>query len=118
MHCRRCVIAREMTKIHEEFWRGTLGKAKEAFSNHHPKGEITLLIEGKESCVVENPSEFQLENELGDLISKGHSLSMVIDFSYLAVKLVAEGTSMRRKTIYSLALRKFGKQLEAEDDSN
>ncbi|WKA10198.1 hypothetical protein VitviT2T_027781 [Vitis vinifera] len=108
---RRCVIAREMTKIHEEFWRGTLGKAKEAFSNHHPKGEITLLIEGKESCVVENPSEFQLENKLGDLISKGHSLSM-------AVKLVAEGTSMRRKTIYSLALRKFGKQLEAEDDSN
>ena len=46
---------------------------------------MTLLIEGKEISVVENPSESQLENELGDLISKGHSLSMVIDFSCLVV---------------------------------
>ncbi|KAK9270654.1 hypothetical protein L1049_026236 [Liquidambar formosana] len=108
---RRCVIAREMTKMHEEFWRGTLGEAREAFSLHQPKGEITLLIEGKTNCMVETPSESQLENELRDLMSKGHSLSM-------AVKLVAGGTSIRRKTIYSLALRISGKQLEAEDSSN
>ncbi|KAL5780559.1 hypothetical protein ACOSQ2_011296 [Xanthoceras sorbifolium] len=108
---RRCVIARELTKIHEEFWRGTLGEAKEAFSTHQPKGEITLLVEGKPSCLAEPPSEDQLENELRELISKGHNLSM-------AVKLVAEGTSVRRKTVYSLALRKFGKQLSVEDDSN
>ncbi|XP_038716241.1 ribosomal RNA small subunit methyltransferase I [Tripterygium wilfordii] len=106
---RWCVIAREMTKIHEEFWRGSLAEAKEAFSMHQPKGEITLLIEGKEKLAVESPSECQLENELRDLISSGHSLSS-------AVKLVAEGTSVRRKTIYSLALKKFGKQLEAEDN--
>ncbi|XP_048226673.1 ribosomal RNA small subunit methyltransferase I isoform X2 [Ricinus communis] len=73
---RRCVIAREMTKIHEEFWRGTLGEAKEAFADHQPKGEITLLIEGKINCLVETPSESQLEHDLGDLISNGHSLSM------------------------------------------
>ncbi|CAK9178479.1 unnamed protein product [Ilex paraguariensis] len=108
---RRCVIAREMTKIHEEFWRGTLEEAKEAFSTHQPKGEITLLIEGKSICIDETPSESKLENELRELISKGHSLSM-------AVKLVAAGTSMRRKTVYSLALSKFGKQHEAEDDVN
>ncbi|GAV60395.1 TP_methylase domain-containing protein [Cephalotus follicularis] len=108
---RRCVIAREMTKLHEEFWRGTVGEAKEAFLTHQPKGEITLLIEGKANCLMETPSEGQLEKKLRDLISTGHSLSM-------AVKLVAEGSSLRRKTIYSLALRKFGKQLEAEEDSN
>ncbi|OVA08721.1 Tetrapyrrole methylase [Macleaya cordata] len=106
---RQCVIAREMTKIHEEFWRGTLGEAKEAFSTHQPKGEITLLLEGKPSSIAEAPSEDQLENELRDLISNGHSLSM-------AVKLVSEGTSVKRKTIYSLALRKFGK-VEAEEVS-
>lgn len=32
--------------------------------------------------------------------------------------MVAEKTSVRRKTIYSLALRKLGKQLEEEDSSN
>ncbi|KAL6511803.1 hypothetical protein OROGR_021400 [Orobanche gracilis] len=109
---RRCVIAREMTKLHEEvwfefgdmliFWRGTLGEAKEAFSAHQPKGEITLLIGGITISEGETLSESQLENELGELISQGHSLSM-------AVKLVAPGTSMKRKAIYSLALEKFGK---------
>lgn len=31
-----------------------------------------------------------------------------------AVKLVAAGTSMKRKAIYSLALEKFGKRLETD----
>ncbi|XP_058106011.1 uncharacterized protein LOC131249342 isoform X3 [Magnolia sinica] len=77
---RQCVIAREMTKLHEQFWRGTLGEAKEAFSNQQPKGEITLLIEGKENSVDEVPSETQLEHDLRDLISNGQSLSMMKQF--------------------------------------
>lgn len=60
-----------------QFWRGTLGEAKEAFSSHQPKGEITVLVEGKAICVVETPSEDQLEKELRGLISAGHNLSMV-----------------------------------------
>lgn len=106
---RRCVMAREITKIHEEFWRGTLGGAKSAFLDRQPKGEITFLIEGKPICEVEAPSEGQLENELRELISNGHTLST-------AVKLVAAGTSVKRKTIYSLALRKFGKPHDAVDN--
>ncbi|KAL9245575.1 hypothetical protein vseg_019211 [Gypsophila vaccaria] len=105
---RRCVIAREMTKIHEEFWRGTLGEAKETFSARLPKGEITLLVEGKAKCIDEPPPDSQIEDELKELITNGHSLSM-------AVKLVAEGTSRKRKEVYSLALRKFGKQLVEEE---
>ncbi|XP_004293196.1 PREDICTED: uncharacterized protein LOC101303306 [Fragaria vesca subsp. vesca] len=109
---RRCVIARELTKIHEEFWRGTLGEAEQWFITHQPRGEITVLIEGKEDTPVETPSESQLENELRELISNGHSLST-------AVKLVADGTSVKRKTIYSIALRKFGKQqLVSDSDSS
>ncbi|KAK1310349.1 hypothetical protein QJS10_CPA08g00153 [Acorus calamus] len=99
---RKCVIAREMTKLHEEFWRGTLGEAKEVFSTRQPKGEITLLIEGKAHSVIEMPSEVQLEHELRELVSSGHSLSM-------AVKMVAEGTAAKRKQVYALALRIFGK---------
>lgn len=106
---RRCVIAREMTKIHEEFWRGTLCEAKGAFTERQPKGEITLLIEGKAKDIDEAPPDSQIEEELGELITNGHSLSM-------AVKLVAEGSSRKRKEIYSLALRKFGKQVEVEGE--
>ncbi|XP_073020118.1 uncharacterized protein [Primulina eburnea] len=105
---RQCVIAREITKLHEEFWRGTLEEAKEAFSAHQPKGEITLMIEGTTNREAKVLTESQIENKLGELISKGHSLSA-------AVKLVASETSMKRKAIYSLALEKFGEQLGSDD---
>ncbi|KAJ0232108.1 hypothetical protein HA466_0293650 [Hirschfeldia incana] len=107
---RRCVIAREITKLHEEFWRGSLGEAQQEFLIRQPKGEITLLIEGKEETRAENPTESQLEQQLAVLISDGHSLSS-------AVKTVAESTSMRKKEVYSLALKKFGKQIQVEDEA-
>lgn len=43
---RRLVVARELTKVYEEFWRGLLSQAIEYFSNHAPRGEITLILEG------------------------------------------------------------------------
>nr|CAB3494716.1 unnamed protein product [Digitaria exilis] len=72
---RSCVIAREITKLHEEFWRGTLGEANEAFATRQPKGEVTVLIEGQLISVDETPSEDFLEHELRELIAKGHTLS-------------------------------------------
>ncbi|MGD0174425.1 MAG: 16S rRNA (cytidine(1402)-2'-O)-methyltransferase [Anaerolineales bacterium] len=47
---RPLVVAREMTKVHEEFVRGTVRQAQEHFRIHPPLGEITLVIGGaKES---------------------------------------------------------------------
>ncbi len=43
---RKIVVAREMTKIHEEFVRGTIQSAREHFQVHEPRGEFTLVIEG------------------------------------------------------------------------
>lgn len=108
---RLCVIAREMTKLHEEFWRGTLGEAAMAFSSGQPKGEITLLIEGRADSPVKAPSVDELQNELRNLISKGHSIST-------AVKTVAVGTAVKRKEVYALALRLFAKPDETEEFSN
>ncbi|CAN6283203.1 unnamed protein product [Urochloa humidicola] len=99
---RSCVIAREITKLHEEFWRGTLGEANGAFATRQPKGEITVLIEGQLISVDETPSEDFLEHELRELMAKGHTLSA-------AVKLVTEATSAKKKDVYALALRLFGK---------
>lgn len=50
-------------------------------------------------------------------VSRFQLLALVNVFFIQAVKLVAGGTSMSRKTIYTLALRKFGKQPEVEGDS-
>jgi 16S rRNA (cytidine1402-2'-O)-methyltransferase len=41
---RRIAVARELTKVYEEIWRGTISGALEHFSE--PRGELTLVIEG------------------------------------------------------------------------
>lgn len=44
---RRIVVARELTKIHEEFLRGFPSELLRVSENKAPKGELTLLIEGR-----------------------------------------------------------------------
>ena len=44
---RRICVAREMTKLFEEYWRGTLSGAVEYFKSQAIRGEFTLVIEGK-----------------------------------------------------------------------
>lgn len=43
---RRLVVARELTKIHEEFMRGTASELLRALGERTPKGEATVLVEG------------------------------------------------------------------------
>jgi len=43
---RSCVVCREMTKMHEEVWRGTLAEAASYWSERTVKGEVTVVIGG------------------------------------------------------------------------
>ncbi|GAB4216355.1 MAG: 16S rRNA (cytidine(1402)-2'-O)-methyltransferase [Synechococcales cyanobacterium] len=43
---RSVVVARELTKKYEEFWRGSLGEALAHFQTHPVRGELTLLLAG------------------------------------------------------------------------
>ena len=48
---RRACVARELTKMHEEVARGTLGELARAFrSRGEPRGEITVVVEGTGSA--------------------------------------------------------------------
>ena len=42
---REAVVARELTKLHEELRRGRLSELAEHYSNEEPRGEIVLLID-------------------------------------------------------------------------
>lgn len=44
---RKICVAREMTKMFEEFWRGDVQAAVEYFKSQPPRGEFTLVVEGK-----------------------------------------------------------------------
>lgn len=57
---RRICVAREMTKMFEEYWRGSVNGAVEYFKAQPVRGEFTLVIEGKISIADEKWSEEQL----------------------------------------------------------
>lgn len=43
---RRCSVAREISKIHEEHCRGTIAEVLEHFSINEPRGEIVIIVAG------------------------------------------------------------------------
>lgn len=52
---RQVVVARELTKIYEQFVRGTLTEVQAHFSANEPRGECTVLLagKGKKLCLAE-----------------------------------------------------------------
>ena len=44
---RAICVARELTKMYEEFFRGSVNDAREHFAAHAPRGEFTIVIAGK-----------------------------------------------------------------------
>lgn len=44
---RQAAVARELTKMFEETRRGTLTELAEHYTNHTPKGEIVIVVDGK-----------------------------------------------------------------------
>jgi 16S rRNA (cytidine1402-2'-O)-methyltransferase len=63
---RRICVAREMTKLYEEFWRGSVSGAIEYFKSKEPRGEFTLVLGGKKT----EDRERWTENELLEAIKK------------------------------------------------
>lgn len=58
---RPAVVARELTKVHEEFARGTLAELAARYREKPPRGEITLLIgPGEPGAVTQGAPEMSL----------------------------------------------------------
>ena len=57
---RRVTLCREITKIHEEFYRTTFSEAIARYEENPPRGEFVLVIEGKkaEEIAAEKEAEF------------------------------------------------------------
>uniref|UniRef100_B8HQC4 Ribosomal RNA small subunit methyltransferase I n=1 Tax=Cyanothece sp. (strain PCC 7425 / ATCC 29141) TaxID=395961 RepID=B8HQC4_CYAP4 len=100
---RSVVAARELTKMHEQFWRGTLAEAIAHYTQTEPKGEFTLVIAGAE---IELPtfSPEALKIALTELLQQGLSRSQ-------ASRQLAEQTQLSRREIYQLALTLPGDNL-------
>jgi 16S rRNA (cytidine1402-2'-O)-methyltransferase len=92
---REIVIARELTKLHEEFLRGAASDLIERLAERDVKGEVTILVHG--SAGEPEISEDQLRDEIVRLIDGGSG-----------VKEISEALGARhglaKREIYRLAL--------------
>lgn len=92
---RAVVIAREITKLHEEIWAGTLAEAVDNWTtNAEPRGEFTLVIEPRPESPPDLPSAL---DAVLDRMAGGERLSN-------AVRDVAEETGVSRRGLYEAAL--------------
>lgn len=55
---RRCSVAREISKMHEEHRRGTLQEVAAWFREHEPKGEIVLVVAGAQPVKPEKKKRY------------------------------------------------------------
>ena len=64
---RRCSVAREISKVHEEHRRGTLAEAIQWFGEHEPKGEIVIVVAGAPETKKHrnHPGEYGGDDEIG-----------------------------------------------------
>jgi len=92
---RGVAVAREITKLHEEIWAGTLGGAIERWTEQTaPRGEFTLVIEPRPPT---RPDPEAALAQVRERMAGGERLSN-------AVRDVAEETGVSRRALYDAAL--------------
>ena len=92
---RRVALARELTKLHEEFWRGTLGELAGRAVETPPRGEVTIIVAGLLEGDNARPS-VSLDDARADvdrLVGEGMSRSS-------AAREVASRTGLPRRELF------------------
>ncbi len=91
---RLAAVARELTKLHEEVVRGTLGELAERFAEG-ARGEIAIVVAGAPAPAADPRRAL---DEVLERMAAGESLKD-------AASDVAEATGLSRKSLYDAALR-------------
>jgi 16S rRNA (cytidine1402-2'-O)-methyltransferase len=92
---RRITVCRELTKMHEEIFRGTVAEAISHFNN--PRGEFTLIIEGK--------GNNQKREITSDVESMLHKLYLQGASAKEAITQISGQTGLKRKELYQTWLK-------------
>lgn len=92
---RAVVVAREMTKVHEEVWRGSLGEAAEAFATRPLRGEVVIVLEG--AAATPEAEDAEVCDALRRRLTEG-------DSARDAAAVVAEELRVGRRRVYELAV--------------
>ena len=93
---RKIVLAREITKIHEEFLRMTLSEANAYYENENIKGEFVIVVEGAEEP-KEEPSALTVKELMEKYMTAGMDRKE-------AMKQVAKDKQMTKSEVYKECL--------------
>lgn len=91
---RKISICRELTKIHEEVLRFTLGEAVEYYSVHEPRGEYVLVVQGTDGNTSSQLTPEEAMKQVEKLVAMGER---PVD----ACKAVAKECGMKKGDLYS-----------------
>jgi 16S rRNA (cytidine1402-2'-O)-methyltransferase len=92
---RPAAVCRELTKMHEQVVRGTLGEVQTVLDESEPRGEYTLVVAGTSGSTVW--TEGQVRQALEERIAYGDKPSD-------AARWVASQSGWSRKDVYKLTL--------------
>jgi 16S rRNA (cytidine1402-2'-O)-methyltransferase len=92
---RRCAVARELTKLHEQVLRGTLTEVRECLAEQGERGEFTLVVAGAPEAPA--AAEVDVVAEVAGLIETGASTRDAVDQ-------VARATGRARRAVYQAVL--------------
>jgi 16S rRNA (cytidine1402-2'-O)-methyltransferase len=101
---REVVLAREVTKVHEEFWRGTVSGLLERAKGKPIRGEITLLVGAGSAPGETRPEDPLLKPQIEKLMA-----DRGLD-ERAALKLAAKARGISRSQAYRLLQRESTKQ--------
>ena len=95
---RRIALCRELTKLHEEVLRMTLGEAVAYYAETAPRGEYVLIVEGAPEEKEEGISLETALEKIAALTERGVSKKD-------AVKQVAQETGLPKNALYDAAIK-------------
>lgn len=95
---RPAAVARELTKLHEQFVRGRLSEIAAHFNAHDPRGEMTLVIAGNADD-NSSPVEFGSVNEQIERLMNESGLTR-----NEAIKQAAKSRGLSKREAYQLML--------------
>ena len=96
---RRIALCRELTKLHEETRRCTLGEAVTHYTENSPKGEFVLVVAGAEP---REAAAVTLEDAVAQVLTLKAQGVRLKD----AAKEVAEHTGLSKNELYAAALER------------
>ena len=94
---RKISLCRELTKLHEEVVRTTLGEAIEQYTENAPKGEFVLVVDGAAPVEKEIPTADDAGEMVKRLMSEGLSRKD-------AIKQTAKALDLPKNVVYDAAL--------------